>query len=321
MKIYKYGLFAGVQHDVQAGVRVLPYLLGRQLFDIVTLVIHTGMFLGWLYVLVHPPIDSTAYFLVLLLIGWYTSALGHLVSMLISPQNTLLAGVALGLILGGVANGIVPAVHTLSHANPLYLLDYLSYSRWGLEALYINWLVPVTPAWAPTTAAFMSGLGFCGMHKVLDLSALSQNPLASGSSDAGDPSSSHILGGWMGSGPGAFLSPNSTSSGANSSSSTSSSSSSKGDPGGLWGLFWNLSSQQRMRWASEKLLAEARAHQDQKAAAAAQLWLFYSEPSAVDDLCKPHLYKDILALLALGLLCRLLLGVFIKLKVARRLQS
>ena len=315
--------------SVQAGVRVTSYLLGQQLFDLITLVIHTGMFQGWLYVLAHPPIDSPAYFLVLLLIGWYTTALGYLVSMTVSPQNTLLAGIALGLVLGGVANGIVPAVHTLSHGNPLYLLDYLSYSRWGLEALYINWLVPVPPAWAPTTAAFMSGLGFCSLHNILDLKALNQTPLGSAApvtsdtsvtSDRSDPSSSPLMDQWVNPGGGRYWRPNATAVDLVSNSSSSSSSLGSGGSG-LLGLLWNMSSQQRMRWASDKLLAEARAQQDPKAAAAAQLWMFYSEPSAVDDLCKPHLYKDVAMLLVLGLVCRVLLGVVVKIKVAWRLQS
>ena len=35
--------------------------------------------------------------------------------------------------------------------------------RWGLQALYISWLIPAPAPQAPATATFLSGLGFCGL--------------------------------------------------------------------------------------------------------------------------------------------------------------
>lgn len=35
--------------------------------------------------------------------------------------------------------------------------------RWGLQALYISWLIPAPAVQAPATATFLSGLGFCGL--------------------------------------------------------------------------------------------------------------------------------------------------------------
>lgn len=39
--------------------------------------------------------------------------------------------------------------------------------RWGLQALYISWLIPATAPAAPATATFLSGLGFCGLDPSL----------------------------------------------------------------------------------------------------------------------------------------------------------
>jgi len=39
--------------------------------------------------------------------------------------------------------------------------------RWGLQALYISWLIPASGPQAPATATFLSGLGFCGLQPSL----------------------------------------------------------------------------------------------------------------------------------------------------------
>jgi hypothetical protein len=109
-------------------VKVLPYVLGRMIFDLVPLTIFTAIFFACLYSPV-PPIPRTPYFCILLAVAWYTSGLGYLVSMVVSPANALLAGIAVGMVLGGVANGVQPPMQTLDQSNPLWLLDWISYSR------------------------------------------------------------------------------------------------------------------------------------------------------------------------------------------------
>lgn len=96
------------------------------------------------------------------------------VSLSFNPRQSLVAGLAVALLLGGVANGVAPKIWDLAPINPLLWLDQFSYTRWGLQALYIAWLTPATPDKAPSTAAFLSQLGFCGLDHGL-LHAL-QNP-------------------------------------------------------------------------------------------------------------------------------------------------
>jgi hypothetical protein len=65
---------------------------------------------------------------VLLVVAWYTSGLGYLVSMVLSPAQAVVGGIAVGLLLGGVANGLFPPWYTLSAPDPLYFLDPISYT-------------------------------------------------------------------------------------------------------------------------------------------------------------------------------------------------
>lgn len=67
------------------------------------------------------------------------------------------------------------AVYTFLHNSMITLpTNNVMYRRWGLQALYISWLTPSSAEKAPATAAFLSGLGFCGLQPSL-LQALQQS--------------------------------------------------------------------------------------------------------------------------------------------------
>lgn len=51
------------------------------------------------------------------------------VSLLAPPGGVMLAGLAVALILGGVANGIAPRLWQLEASHPILWLDALSYTR------------------------------------------------------------------------------------------------------------------------------------------------------------------------------------------------
>ncbi|KAF6261487.1 hypothetical protein COO60DRAFT_775152 [Scenedesmus sp. NREL 46B-D3] len=162
----------------QGGVAVSAWVFGHQAFDILGLLLHPAAFYSWLYVLTLSQVPMWSYYFVLVLLGWYTSGLGYLVSMAAPPRNALIAGLAIALLLGGVANGVAPKLWQLDNGHPLLWLDQFSYTRWGLQALYTAWLVPRAvdnPARAPETAAWLSQLGFCGLDMEL-WKALQQQP-------------------------------------------------------------------------------------------------------------------------------------------------
>ena len=48
------------------------------------------------------------------LLTWYTSGLGYLMSVVMAPQNSMVAAVAVCMIVGGFLNGIEPRYRSLS---------------------------------------------------------------------------------------------------------------------------------------------------------------------------------------------------------------
>jgi hypothetical protein len=53
------------------------------------------------------------------------------VSLAVHPSNAMITGLAVALLLGGVANGVVPSRWQLQATHPLLWLGYLSYTRCG----------------------------------------------------------------------------------------------------------------------------------------------------------------------------------------------
>lgn len=51
------------------------------------------------------------------------------VSLTVPTSNAMIAGLAAALLLGGVANGVLPSIWQLEPSNPLLWLDHLSYTR------------------------------------------------------------------------------------------------------------------------------------------------------------------------------------------------
>lgn len=51
------------------------------------------------------------------------------VSLTVNPHNAMISGLAVALLLGGVANGVAPQLWQLESTHPLLWLDFLSYTR------------------------------------------------------------------------------------------------------------------------------------------------------------------------------------------------
>jgi hypothetical protein len=64
------------------------------------------------------------------------------VSLSVSSNNAMLAALAVGVIFGGVANGVQPKMWELEPSHPVLWLDALSYTRWVLSLLRLQ-LQPV----------------------------------------------------------------------------------------------------------------------------------------------------------------------------------
>lgn len=48
------------------------------------------------------------------LVTWYTSGLGYLMSVIMAPQNSMVAAVAVCMIVGGFLNGVEPRYRSLT---------------------------------------------------------------------------------------------------------------------------------------------------------------------------------------------------------------
>eukprot|EP00775_Hariotina_reticulata_P007451 gene7451-7661_t len=278
-----------LQLECHGGVAASAWVFGHQIHDFIGLLLHPAVFFAWLYVLTLTTVPAWSYYLVLLLIGGYTTGLGYLVSLAVSPANVTTAGLAVALLLGGVANGIAPRLWTLSAYNPILWLDAFSYTRWGLRILYISWLTPTPAAKAPATAAFLSGLGFCGLQHDT-MVALQSSGVSASSSGGGQMNST---------GPSA-------------------------PDAATIRSWWGLNSAQR----SDALVASAaaaagnataqNAGQANAALALTQLWQFYHRPEMLRDHCHSKSVDAALVLMGLSLGCRLLVFLLVKWKVRNK---
>ncbi|KAF8061902.1 ABCG21 [Scenedesmus sp. PABB004] len=289
-----------LQSEAHGGVSALAWVLGHVLFDLLGLLLQPLVFFSSLYVLTLPLVPPRAYLSVLVLVGWYCSGVGYLVSLATPPRQALVAGLAIALLLGGVANGVAPKVWQLAPTNPLAWLDAISYTRWGLQALYIAWLTPrLSPERAPATAAFLAQLGFCGLDPRL-LQAL-EDP-----SHAGDRA--RTMGRVV---HDAAAQRNATSAAADAQ---------------RW-LGMGGSAARADVLADAAAAAHAGAADDDAravtaaAAALTQLWRFQSHPEALTQECGGARAAALGVLFALGLGCRLAVVLLVKWKVARKAQE
>jgi ABC-type phosphate/phosphonate transport system ATPase subunit len=284
---YGYERHIYLQLENQGGISVTAWVYGHQIFDILGLLIHPALFFAWMYVLTLTPVPWWSYYIVLLVVGWYTSGLGYLVSLLVAPSNVMLSGLAVALLLGGVANGVAPRLWQLENSHPILWLDALSYTRWGLQALYISWLTPSSAEMAPPTAAFLSGLGFCGLQSSL------LQAMQSSKSDHDGSSTTAALN-------------LDTAVGRN---------------------LWNLTSAERAdalaSAAADNLHKTAPGSQQSAAAAAAltQLWQYYNDPGLLTQQCSKEAYKAYFVLFGLGFICRILVWIVVKSKAHHKSQE
>lgn len=83
---YVCNLVAPLPCLLQGGVAVTAWVFGHHLFDLIGLLLHPALFFAWMYVLTLTPVPAWSYYIVLLVVGYYTSGLGYLVSDM-SPLN------------------------------------------------------------------------------------------------------------------------------------------------------------------------------------------------------------------------------------------
>lgn len=129
--------------------------------------LYPALYLGFYYAMTVFDTPFELYYLVLFFVAWWGFGVGYLFSVLLESNNALLGGLCVTLIFGGIINGINPSV-AASEGNVLLTgLQYMSYTRWAVEAVFIGTATPTSSSLVFLTAGAMSQLGFCDMHNHL----------------------------------------------------------------------------------------------------------------------------------------------------------
>ncbi|KXZ52790.1 hypothetical protein GPECTOR_8g178 [Gonium pectorale] len=153
--------------EAQAGLSVVSWMLGRIGWDAILQALYPAVYLGFYYAMTVFDTPFELYYLVLFFVAWWGFGVGYLFSVLLESNNALLGGLSVTLIFGGIINGINPSVASTDGNYLLMGLQWMSYTRWAVEAVFIATSTPTPNALVFLTAGAMSQLGFCDMdHQI-----------------------------------------------------------------------------------------------------------------------------------------------------------
>eukprot|EP00884_Botryococcus_braunii_P009425 jgi/Botrbrau1/18484/Bobra.0072s0064.1 len=131
-----------------------------------TFFVQPAIFLSVYYTLTLPEIHFLDYYVVAVLVVWYTSGLAYLCSILMAHQNAQIAAVSATVVCGGFLNGVQPRFRDLS--KTMRVITGISYSLWSTEAIVIeefkNYPHYMQPRIKMRT---MWWVGYCGLNHEL----------------------------------------------------------------------------------------------------------------------------------------------------------
>lgn len=145
-----------------SGVSVLSYFLANTMWNMIDVAIYPLVFLSIYQSMTLPATPFSTLYIVGLLVVWWTTSAGCLVSILIrNPSNALVAAVAVVMISGGFINGVTPNYRDLG--NFTKKLTAISYNRWAVEAVVIAAFQHYGDYMQPLTKALINMAGYCGL--------------------------------------------------------------------------------------------------------------------------------------------------------------
>ena len=145
-----------------SGVAVLPYFLANTAVNLVDVALHPLVFLSIYQSMTLPAIPFATHYLIGVLVVWWTSSAGCLISILVGqPANALVAAVAVVMIAGGFINGVSPNYRELGAATKR--ITSLSYNRWAVEAVVVASYENYPTYMWPLTKALVNLAGYCGL--------------------------------------------------------------------------------------------------------------------------------------------------------------
>ena len=148
--------------EKDSGLRVLPYFLSNSFINLIDISIQPLIFFAIYTSMTLPSITFGTYYLIGVLVVWWTTSAGTLISVIVGRQsNALVAAVAFVLITGGFINGVSPNYKELGTTTKA--LTSLSYNRWAIEAVTIATYQNYPEYMWPLSKALMNVAGYCGL--------------------------------------------------------------------------------------------------------------------------------------------------------------
>ncbi|KAL4458314.1 hypothetical protein ABPG75_013179 [Micractinium tetrahymenae] len=150
--------------EQERGIRSLSYFLAATFTQAVDVVLQPAVFLSVYASMTLPAMPWGQLFGVGVLVCWFCTSLGALVSLLAPPSSSLMATVALLMIMGGMLNGVSPNYREM--APSLRSLTSISYNRWAIEIVTVQSFAHF-PEWRwPATKSAMNAAGYCGLYAI-----------------------------------------------------------------------------------------------------------------------------------------------------------
>ncbi|BDA44911.1 probable broad substrate specificity ATP-binding cassette transporter at N-terminal half [Coccomyxa sp. Obi] len=146
-----------------SGLRTGAFFFGHQVMHLIDIVVQPAIFMSVYYTLTLPEIKFINYYIISLGVTWYTSGLGYVMSVMLEQQNSMVASVAVCLVLGGFFNGIEPRFRTLS--SFMKVVFGISFSRWSTEATTMEEFRQYPHYMQPRIHKMMQEIGYCGLDK------------------------------------------------------------------------------------------------------------------------------------------------------------
>lgn len=150
--------------EQERGVRSLSYFLAATCTQAVDVALQPAVFLSVYASMTLPAMPWGQLYGVGVLVCWFCTSLGALVSLLAPPSSSLMATVALLMIMGGMLNGVSPNYRDM--APSLRSLTSISYNRWAIEIVTVQSFEHF-PAWRwPAPKSAMNAAGYCGLYAI-----------------------------------------------------------------------------------------------------------------------------------------------------------
>ncbi|PNH10130.1 ABC transporter G family member 24 [Tetrabaena socialis] len=150
-----------------SGVSVSATFLASNLTDLGWILLSPAVYFAIYYFLTLPRGSFSYFYLIGVLVCWWSSGLSYVISVsTIPPQAQLISTVIGTLILGAFLHGMSPTIRS-SRGTFLEVVLGVSYNRWAMEAATIGEFKHYYEYKSNEIIMIYSGIGLCNMDRTL----------------------------------------------------------------------------------------------------------------------------------------------------------